>query len=90
VPTIAETVVAGFRATQWVGFMAPAGTPQPIVDRLNREITKAVSQPQIKKKWEEEGANPMTMTQAEYKAFMEAQVDKWAKVIKANGIPPIN
>jgi tripartite-type tricarboxylate transporter receptor subunit TctC len=90
VPTLDEAGAKGFLATLWTGFMAPAGTPQPIVDQLNREITKAVSQPHIKKKWEEEGANPLTMTQAEYRAFMGAQVDKWAKVIKANGIPPIN
>jgi tripartite-type tricarboxylate transporter receptor subunit TctC len=90
VPTLDEAGAKGFQATLWTGFMAPAGTPQPIVDRLNREITKAVSQPEIKKKWEAEGANPMTMTQAEYKAFMQAQIDKWAKVIKANNIAPIN
>jgi tripartite-type tricarboxylate transporter receptor subunit TctC len=90
VPTLDEAGAKGFQATLWTGFMAPAGTPQPIVELLNREITKAVSQPHIKKKWEEEGANPLTMTPAEYRSFMEAQIDKWAKVIKANGIPPIN
>ena len=90
VPTLDEAGAKGFQATLWTGFMAPAGTPQPIVDRLNREITRAVSQPEIKKKWEAEGANPMAMTQAEYKTFMQAQIDKWAKVIKANNIPPIN
>jgi tripartite-type tricarboxylate transporter receptor subunit TctC len=86
VPTIEEAGVPGFQATLWTGFMAPAATPQPIVDLLNREITKAVSQPEIKKQWEEQGANPLTMTQPEYKAFMQAQVDKWAKIIKANHI----
>ncbi len=90
VPTLDEAGAKGFQATLWIGFMAPAETPQPIVDLLNREITKAVSQPEIKKKWEQEGANPLTMTQAEYKAFMQAQIDKWAKVIKANHIAPIN
>jgi tripartite-type tricarboxylate transporter receptor subunit TctC len=90
VPTLDEAGAKGFQATLWTGFMAPAGTPQPIVELLNREITKAVLQPHIKKKWEEEGANPLTMTPAEYRSFMEAQIDKWAKVIKANGIPPIN
>ena len=90
VPTLDEAGAKGFQATLWTGFMAPAGTPQPIVDLLNREITKAVSQPEIKKQWEEQGAVPITMTQAEFKAFMEAQVEKWAKLIKANHIPPIN
>ncbi len=90
VPTLDEAGAKGFQATLWTGFMAPAGTPQPIVDLLNREISKAVSQPEIKKKWEEEGANPLVMTQADYRTFMQAQVDKWAEVIKANNIPPIN
>ena len=57
VPTIAEAGVPGFQATLWVGFMAPAGTPQPIVDKLNREITKIVSRPDIKAAWEKQGAD---------------------------------
>ena len=90
VPTIAEAGVPGFQATLWVGFMAPAGTPMPIVDKLNREITKIVSRPDIKAAWEKQGAEPVTMTQPEFKAFMEAQIAKWADVIKANKIPAIN
>jgi tripartite-type tricarboxylate transporter receptor subunit TctC len=90
VPTIAEAGVPGFQATLWVGFMAPAGTPQPIVEKLNREITKIVSRPDIKAAWEQQGAEPLTMTQPEFKAFMNAQITKWADVIKANQIPAIN
>jgi tripartite-type tricarboxylate transporter receptor subunit TctC len=90
VPTIAEAGVAGFNATLWVGFMAPAGTPQLIVDRLHQEITKIASRPDIKEAWEKTGATPITMTQTNFKVFMDGQVAKWAKVIKANHIPPIN
>ena len=90
VPTIAEAGVPGFQATLWVGFMAPAGTPQPIIDKLNVEITKIVSRPDIKAAWEKQGADPVTMTQPQFKAFMEAQIAKWADVIKANNIKPIN
>ena len=90
VPTIAEAGVPGFQATLWVGFMAPAGTPQPIVDKLNREITKIVSRPDIKAAWEKQGAEPVTMTQPQFKSFMDAQIEKWANVIKANHIRPIN
>ncbi len=90
VPTIEEAGVPGFKATLWVGFMAPAGTPQPIVDRLNREITKILLRPDIKAAWGETGATPITMTQPEFKAFMQAEIDKWADIIKANHIPPIN
>ncbi|HEY5306236.1 MAG TPA: tripartite tricarboxylate transporter substrate binding protein [Pseudolabrys sp.] len=90
VPTIVEAGVPGFQATLWVGFMAPAGTPMPIIDKLNREITKIVSRPDIKAAWEKQGAEPVTMTQPEFKAFMEAEIAKWADVIKANKIPAIN
>ncbi len=86
VPTIEEAGVPGFNATLWVGFMAPAGTPQPIIDRLNREITKILSRPDIKAAWGEKGATPITMTQPQFQAFMEAQVAKWASIIKANHI----
>jgi tripartite-type tricarboxylate transporter receptor subunit TctC len=90
VPTLAEAGVPGFQATLWVGFMAPAGTPQPIVEKLNAEITKIVSRPDIKTAWEKQGAEPVTMTQPQFKAFIEAQIAKWADVVKANDIKPIN
>jgi tripartite-type tricarboxylate transporter receptor subunit TctC len=86
VPTIAEAGVPGFQATLWVGFMAPKGTPQPVIDLLNREITKILKRPDIKASWEQQGATPLTMTQPEFATFMQAQVDKWAKVIKDNHI----
>jgi tripartite-type tricarboxylate transporter receptor subunit TctC len=89
VPTIAETV-PGFQSTLWVGFMAPKGTPQPIVELLNKTITAILSRPDIKETWEKEGATPMVMTQPEFAAFMAAQVAKWAKVIKTNHIALIN
>jgi len=90
VPTLDQAGVPGFQATLWVGFMAPAGTPQPIVETLNREITKIVERPDIKEAWEKQGATPIAMTQPQFKAFMDAQIDKWAKVIQANHIRLIN
>ncbi len=89
VPTIAETV-PGFQFSQWVGFMAPKGTPAPIIDKLNHAITTILSRPLIKASWEAQGATPMVMTQPEFAAFMQAQVDKWAKVIKTNHIALIH
>jgi tripartite-type tricarboxylate transporter receptor subunit TctC len=89
VPTIAETV-PGFQSTLWIGFMAPKATPQPVVDLLNRTITEILSRPAIKEAWEKQGARPFTMTQPEYEAFMQAQVEKWAKLINANHIALIN
>ena len=90
VPTMAEAGVPGFNASLWVGFMAPAGTPKPIVDKLHDEITKILRRPDIKQGWEKTGATPIVMTQPEFKSFMESQVAKWAEVIKTNRIAPIN
>jgi tripartite-type tricarboxylate transporter receptor subunit TctC len=90
VPTFEEAGVPGFRATLWVGFMVPAGTPQPVIDLLNRTIGKIVTRPDIKAAWEKTGAVPITMTQPEFKSFVEAEIAKWAKIIEANHIPAIN
>jgi tripartite-type tricarboxylate transporter receptor subunit TctC len=89
VPTIAETV-PGFEFTQWIGFMAPKNTPQPIVDLLHNTITSILSRPDLKQAWEKQGATPMVMTQPQFAAFMAGEVAKWAKVIKANHITQID
>src|SRR5579863_1284670 len=89
VPTIAETV-PGFEFSQWTGLMAPKATPAPIVAKLHDAITAILSRPDIKKAWEAQGAEPMVMSQPQFAAFMQGQVDKWAKVIKANHITLIN
>jgi tripartite-type tricarboxylate transporter receptor subunit TctC len=90
VPTFAEAGVPDFSATLWVGFMAPAGTPQPVIDLLNREIGKIVMRPDIKAAWEKTGAVPVKMTQPEFKTFVENEISKWGQIIKANKIPAIN
>jgi tripartite-type tricarboxylate transporter receptor subunit TctC len=89
VPTVAETV-PGFQSTLWVGFMAPKGTPQPIVDTLNRTIAGILSRPAIQSAWEKQGATPVVMSQPAYAAYMAAQVAKWAKVVATNHIPLMN
>jgi len=90
IPTIAEAGVPGFQFSQWIGFMAPKNTPQPIVDLLNSRISGILSRPDIKSSWEAQGATPMVMTQAAFTDFMNAQIAKWAKVIAANHIALIN
>jgi len=89
VPTIATTV-PGFQSTLWVGFMAPKGTPQPIVDLLNRTIGGILSRPEIQSAWEKQGATPVVMSQPAYADYMAAQVAKWAKVVATNHIPLMN
>jgi len=86
VPTIAEAGVPGFQATLWTGFMAPKGTPMPIINKLNSAMTAVLKRPDIKAAWAKQGATPFIMTQPEFAKFMQAQIDKWAKVIKDNHI----
>ena len=90
VPTLDEAGAPGFQATLWVGFMAPKNTPQPIVDLLSRTITSILQRPEIKKSWENQGATPLVMTQPQFAAFMQAEIVKWAKVIKDNHITLID
>jgi len=85
VPTIAEGGVTGYETTIWIGIMAPTGTPRPVIDRLNAEITKVTSRADVKKIWGEQGAVPMAMTVAEYEKYLHADIAKWAKVVKISG-----
>ena len=85
VPTIAEAGVKGYETTIWIGIMAPTGTPRPVIDRLNAEITKVVSRADVKKVWGDQGAVSMTMTVAEYEKYLYADIAKWAKVVKISG-----
>ncbi len=86
VPTASEAGVPGYEATIWLGVMAPAGTPKDIVDRLNAEIGKVIAKPTIRDAWAKQGAVPMTMTPAQFEAYLKGDIDKWAKVIKQAGI----
>ena len=86
VPTLAEAGVPGYEATIWIGVMAPAGTPRPIVDLLNREINKILTRPDIKAAWQRQGANPMIMSPDEFGAYIQSEIERWAKLIKANNI----
>ena len=85
VPTIAEAGVPGYEATIWIGIMAPAGTPKPIVDKLNAEINKAIARPEMQVAWDRQGATPMKMSPAEYDAFLRKDIEKWAQVAKMSG-----
>jgi len=84
-PTVSESGVRGYEATIWLGIMAPAGTPKPVVDRLNSEITKIVSRPDVSRTWQEQGAVPMSMSAGEFERYLNADIAKWAKVVKLSG-----
>ena len=86
VPTIAEAGVPGYEATIWLGIMAPTGTPQPIVDKLNKEINAILARPDLKAGWAKQGAEPLTMTPAEFGAYLKRDIEKWADVVKKTGL----
>jgi tripartite-type tricarboxylate transporter receptor subunit TctC len=88
VPTVSEAGVPGYDAVIWLGIMAPAATPRPIVERLNAEITKAVSAPEMKAAWARQGAVAMAMAPDEFARFMREDIDKWARIVKISGAKP--
>jgi tripartite-type tricarboxylate transporter receptor subunit TctC len=82
VPTVIEAGVPGYEATIWLGLMAPAGTPKPIIDKLNAAVNAVVKRPDIVKLWNEQGAVPMAMTPEEFDKFLRNDIVKWAEVVK--------
>jgi tripartite-type tricarboxylate transporter receptor subunit TctC len=87
-PTVSEAGVAGYEATIWLGVMAPTGTPRPVIDRLNAEISKIASHPDVRKIWQEQGAVPMSMSPTEFDRYLNEDIAKWAKVVKFSGARP--
>jgi len=85
VPTVTESGVKDYEATIWLGVMAPANTPRAVLERLNGEITKVTSRADIKKTWNEQGAEPMNMSLAEFEKYLNADIAKWARVVKVSG-----
>jgi tripartite-type tricarboxylate transporter receptor subunit TctC len=82
VPTALEAGVGGYEATIWLGLMAPAKTPKPIIDKLNAAVNAAIKRPEIVKLWTEQGAAPMSMTVEEFDKFLRGDIVKWANVVK--------
>ena len=88
VPTIAEAGVPGFEVANWWGILAPAGTPQPALDRLYREITAILDSPETRKRFELEGAEVVRMKPQAFAAFVTQETEKWTRVVKEAGIKP--
>lgn len=88
IPTIAEAGVPGYEAAQWFGILAPAGTPRAIVDRLHREIVRALKDPDVRDRLVADGADPVGSSPEEFAAYIRSESVKWAKVVKDVGIKP--
>jgi tripartite-type tricarboxylate transporter receptor subunit TctC len=87
-PTVAESGLPGFDAVLSYGLVAPAGTPQPIIERLNKELRAALATDEVKKRLHQEGAEPMPTTPAEHAAVIDREETKWSALIKSIGLKP--
>ena len=88
VPTIAESALPGYEATQWFGLLAPAGTPRPIIDRLDQESLRAIRMQDTRERFAVEALEPVGSAPDEFAAYIASEMNKWGKVIKAAGIRP--
>jgi len=86
-PTVAETLPK-FEATIWLGLMAPKGTPADVVNKLNAEVRKIVNNPEVKAAWARQGAVPMSMSVSEFDQYLNADIAKWANIVKVSGAKP--
>ena len=85
-PTISEAGVPGYEVTNWWGIVVPAGTPRSVIDRLHKDLTAVVASTETKKRFETEGAEPLSMSPDEFGRFIAAETVKWARVVKDAGI----
>jgi tripartite-type tricarboxylate transporter receptor subunit TctC len=84
-PTLAEAGVPGYEAGLWLGLMAPAGTPRPILEKLNAEVNKLLNSAEVRENWAKQGTTTMGMPVDKFAAFLREEIVKWAKVVKASG-----
>lgn len=85
VPTIAESGYAGYEAINWFGMVAPARTPDEVVRKLNAALRQVVNLPEVREYYENRGAEPITTTPEEMRAFLRSEIDKWAAVVRTSG-----
>lgn len=85
-PTVHESGVPGYEATIWLGLLAPRGTPPAVVARLNEAVSRIVAQPDVQQAWSKQGATAMVMNPQAFDKYLQDDIDKWAKVIKAANI----
>jgi tripartite-type tricarboxylate transporter receptor subunit TctC len=87
-PTIAESGFPGFEASSWFGVLAPARTPRPVIARLHADIVKSLQQPEVRQRLENVGFEIVGGTPDEFAGYIQSEIRKWAKVVKASGAKP--
>jgi len=85
VPTMAEAGLADFEVSSWNGLLAPAKTPPEIVAKLNREFVRILATADVREKFAAQAAEPVGNTPEQFRAYIKAEIDKWAQVVKASG-----
>lgn len=88
VPTLDEAGVQGYEATIWLGVLAPKNTPQPIVDVLNREISRVTGNADVRAAWARSGATAMTMTPVQFGKYIADDIVKWERIVRISGAKP--
>nr|WP_145545861.1 tripartite tricarboxylate transporter substrate binding protein [Variovorax boronicumulans] len=86
IPTVAESGVPGYEASAWFGLLAPAGTPRPVVDLLQRSVAELLRQPAAAQRLQEMGAAPVVNAPDDFGRQIAAEIDKWKKVVAATGV----
>jgi tripartite-type tricarboxylate transporter receptor subunit TctC len=85
-PTLSEAGVTGYEAMPWLGLVAPAGTPQPVVDRLYKETAKVLEEPEMKERFKGWGLDIISNSPSEFAAFIKRDIDQWGRVIRGANI----
>jgi tripartite-type tricarboxylate transporter receptor subunit TctC len=86
VPTVAEAVAPGFEMGAWQGVVVPAGTPAPVIDKLNAEIRRALQSPEMTRQLKAQGAQALGSTPQEYAAYIKSEIARWGEVVKAANV----
>ena len=85
VPTLSEAGLPGYESGIWLGLMAPAGTPRPVLERLNREVNRIIDSPEVKESWLKQGTFAMGMSIDQFDKFLRDEIVKWRKVVQVSG-----
>ena len=85
VPTLSEAGVPGYESGIWLGLMAPAKTPRPVIEKLNAEVNKLLNSAEVKENWGKQGTTTMGMSIEQFDKFLREEIVKWAKVVKISG-----